>query len=114
MLLLTECPRTVDMELPVSEEIVESGRGMYSMLSEKPTRGREGFLGGSVSDSEDTGLNVSDNAFGAEMARSSGGTWSEDSMGVLGKLLLRRGSAVTGRTMVLISWFDTAVERRCA
>ena len=32
--------RTVDMELEVSEEIVESGRGMNSMVSENPTRGR--------------------------------------------------------------------------
>lgn len=42
MLLLTECPRTVDMEPSVSEDIVERGRGIYSTLSENSTRGREG------------------------------------------------------------------------
>src|ERR1700712_4424825 len=40
MLPETECPRIVDMELSVSDEIVESGR-MYSMRSENPTRARE-------------------------------------------------------------------------
>jgi hypothetical protein len=44
MLLLTECPRMVDMELSVSEEMVDSGLGMISTLSEKPTRGRDGGL----------------------------------------------------------------------
>lgn len=44
MLLLTEWPRIVDMELSVSEEMVDSGRGMISTLSEKPTRGRDGGL----------------------------------------------------------------------
>lgn len=42
MLFATEWPRSVDAELTVSEETVESGRGMYSTFSEKPTRGREG------------------------------------------------------------------------
>ena len=37
----TEWPFTVDMELSVPEDIVDSGR-MYSTCSEKPTRAREG------------------------------------------------------------------------
>lgn len=37
----TEWPRIVDMVLSVSEEMVESGR-MYSTVSEKPTRARDG------------------------------------------------------------------------
>jgi hypothetical protein len=43
MLPVTECDaRMVDIELDVSEDIVDSGRGMNSMVSEKPTRGRLG------------------------------------------------------------------------
>lgn len=49
MLLLTEWPRIVDMELSVSEDMVESGRGMYSTLSEKPTVRRDGGLGSASS-----------------------------------------------------------------
>lgn len=37
-LFAAECPRTVDTEFSVPEEIVDSGR-MYSISSEKPTRG---------------------------------------------------------------------------
>lgn len=40
-LLVAEWPRKVDMEVSVSEEMVESGR-MYSTLSENPTRALEG------------------------------------------------------------------------
>jgi len=40
-LLVAEWPRIVDRDVSVSEEIVESGR-MYSTLSEKPTRARDG------------------------------------------------------------------------
>ena len=36
----TEWPRRVDMELSVSDEMVDKGR-MYSMRSENPTRARE-------------------------------------------------------------------------
>jgi hypothetical protein len=46
----TECPRTVDMELSVSDDIVDKGR-MYSMRSEKPTRTRGAGLRGEESDS---------------------------------------------------------------
>lgn len=37
MLLLTECPRIVENEPSVSDEIVDNGR-MYSTLSANPTR----------------------------------------------------------------------------
>jgi hypothetical protein len=43
MLPVTEWPRMVDIELSVSEDMVESGR-MYSTRSEKPTRARDGGL----------------------------------------------------------------------
>jgi len=49
ILLFTEWPRMVDMELSVSDEMVESGRGMYSILSEKPTLGRDGGRGSTAS-----------------------------------------------------------------
>lgn len=39
----------VDMELEVSEEIVESGLGMNSTVSEKPTRGRVCAVVGALS-----------------------------------------------------------------
>lgn len=42
-LFVAECPRTVDNDVSVSDEIVESGR-MYSTLSEKPTRALDGGL----------------------------------------------------------------------
>jgi hypothetical protein len=50
----TEWPRTVDAELVVSAETVESGRGMNSIFSEKPTRGLEGgrAIGSSAIDPE--------------------------------------------------------------
>jgi hypothetical protein len=41
MLFVTECEALiVDMELDVSDEIVDSGRGINSSVSEKPTLGR--------------------------------------------------------------------------
>jgi hypothetical protein len=44
-LLVTEWPRTVDMELSVPDDIVDKGR-MYSIRSENPTLAREGGLCG--------------------------------------------------------------------
>lgn len=38
---LTECPRIVDMELSVSDDMMESGR-IYSTRSENPTRALDG------------------------------------------------------------------------
>ena len=43
-LFVAEWPRKVDMEVSVSDEMVDSGR-MYSTLSEKPTRARDGGRG---------------------------------------------------------------------
>lgn len=51
---VAECPRIVDMEVSVSDEIVESGR-MYSTLSEKPTRALD--TGRCGEESEDSGKN---------------------------------------------------------
>lgn len=34
-------------------------------------------------------------------------------MGVLGRLVLRRGGGSAGRMMLLMSWFEMAAERRC-
>lgn len=42
MLPEIECPRIVDIELPLSDEMVDNGRGMNSRVSENPTRAREG------------------------------------------------------------------------
>ena len=50
---VAECPRIVDIDVSVSEEIVESGR-MYSTLSEKPTRALDGGRGGEESRSSRT------------------------------------------------------------
>lgn len=79
MLLFTEWPRTVDIELSVSEEIVDSGLGMYSTFSENSTRGRDAGLVGNES---------------REGPNGSFDTETEDggpSKGVLGRLLLKRG-----------------------
>jgi hypothetical protein len=48
-LFAAECPRRVDREVSVSEEIVESGR-IVSILSENVTRALEGGRAGSSSD----------------------------------------------------------------
>jgi hypothetical protein len=53
MLFETEWPRTVDIELAVSADTIESGRGINSILSENPTRGLEI---GRVPYSSDVGL----------------------------------------------------------
>ena len=79
ILLFTECPRTVDIELSVSEDIVDSGLGMYSTFSENSTRGRDGGLAGKESRG---GPNTS-----FEFDVEDGGP----SRGVFGRLLLNRG-----------------------
>lgn len=43
-LFVAEWPRNVDMDVSVSDEMVDRGR-MYSTLSENPTRAREGGRG---------------------------------------------------------------------
>ena len=47
-LFAAECPRRVDKEVSVSEEMDESGR-MVSILSENVTRARDGGRAGSSS-----------------------------------------------------------------
>lgn len=79
MLLFTEWPRTVDIELSVSDEMVDNGLGMYSTFSENSTRGRDGGLAGEESRGGPNG------SFDAEVEP--GGP----SRGVFGRLLLKRG-----------------------
>lgn len=110
ILLLTEWPLIVENELSVSDEIVESGRGMISTLSEKPTRGRDGGL---VDCSSNAGPNGSLCTSGADVARSRGGDCPGNSIGVVGRLELRRGWGSLGRMMLLRSWLEIAAERRC-
>lgn len=74
-----------DSELSVSEDIVESGLGMYSTLSENSTRGLDGGRVG-----ESSGAKGSD--FAVEVC----GVWPGCSSGVLGRLLLRRGFGSAG------------------
>lgn len=72
MLLLTECPRTVDSELSVPDEMVERGRGINSTLSENPTRSRDG---GRVDTLSKGGPNGSDRApAGTDERSGCGGT----------------------------------------
>lgn len=58
MLLFTECPLAGDVERSVSEEIVESGRGMYWTVSENPTMRRDGGLSSPSSDCGSVVCNV--------------------------------------------------------
>lgn len=109
MLLLTECPRIVDIERPVSDEIVDSGRGMISTFSEKPTRGRDAGLVGDPSRSE-ADADSSSLLAGSVAGRSTAG-WSN---GVDGKLELSLGVGSVGSIMFLTSWLDRAADRRCA
>lgn len=106
MLLFSEWPRAVDMEPSVSEEMVESGLGMISTLSEKPTRGRDTGLEGEESRSESTVL-FSASVTGIETDRSrtgcSGSAIAGCSSGVLGKLELSRGTGSLGCMIVRTS-----------
>jgi len=54
-LLAAEWPRIVDAEFSVPEEIIDSGR-MYSMSSEKPTRGLDARAGDGVLSSVDSSV----------------------------------------------------------
>lgn len=106
MLLSSECPRTVDIEPSVSEEMVESGRGMISTLSEKPTRGRDTGLVGEESRSESSVL-FSASVTGIETdlsrTRCSGSAVAGCSSGVLGRLELSLGTGSLGCMMLLAS-----------
>jgi hypothetical protein len=101
MLLLTECPRMVDKEPSVSDEMVDNGRGMYSTFSENSTRGLDdGLVGESFT-------MVSSNCALVGVAAG-----SECSIGVVGRLLLNRCMGSGDGMKWLISCPDMAVERR--
>lgn len=95
-----------------SDEIVESGLGMISTFSEKPTQRREpGLIG------EDSRELVSVSS--VEAMRSSVGAVACSSAGwpngVLGRLVLSLGEgSAEGTIMLLMSWLESAAERRCA
>ena len=97
-----------------SDEIVESGLGIISTFSEKPTQRREpGLIG------EDSRELVS--VSNVEAMRSSGGAVACSSAGwpsgVFGRLVLSLGtgsSVGVGVIMVFTSWLESAAERRCA
>ena len=121
MLPLRECEgRTVDIELEVAEEIVERGRGMYSSLSENPTRGRGWAFGGEWL--SDTLVDVSPSieargSEGCDVALSSDGSsclLMSESAGVAGALPVLREARSEGLITEDRSWWEMAPERRCA
>ncbi len=101
MLLFSEWPRIVDNELSVSDEIVDSGRGMIVTLSSKPTRGRDGGRVGRSSSGGPNGSDISRSTFEIELER--GGECDGCSRGVVGRLWLKRGEASVGFMMLLTS-----------
>jgi hypothetical protein len=110
MLLLTEWFLLVEKE--PSEEIVDSGRGMISTFSEKPTQRRDPGLVG------DASLEL-ESISGTETERSSGSPDAYSStrwpIGVFGRLALSLGELFSdGAIMVITSWLESAAERRCA
>lgn len=110
ILLFTECPLLVDTE--PSDEMTESGLGIISTFSEKPTRGRDpGLLGEESRDSDLGSIDVAGfSSTGAVRGASVG-----RSIGVLGRLELSLGSgSAVGSMMLLTSWLDKAADRRCA
>lgn len=110
ILLLTECPLLVVKE--PSEEIVESGRGMISTFSEKPTRGRDPGLAGEESWESVSPADVdTERPSGGAVVSSSAG-WPS---GVFGRLLLSLGEASWDGNMIdMTSWLERAADRRCA
>lgn len=103
----------MDSELSVSDEIVDSGRGMYSTLSENPTRGRDGGLAATSANGGPNGSDSPSWISGAELDCSRTADSAGCSNGVFGKLLLRRGTSVGCMTLPT-SWLEIAAERRCA
>lgn len=83
----------VDRELSVSEEIVESGRGIYSTFSANPTRGRDGGLAEVLSSGGPNGSDRPLQRSGEVIGRWKGGESEGCSNGVFGRLVLERGSA---------------------
>jgi hypothetical protein len=111
---VAEWPRTVDNEVSVSEEIVDNGR-MYSILSEKPTRAREGGRRGEESAlSEKKPLSRSEGCETDLCAAWPKTNWSP-SRGVTGALPDRAGAAESlGRMILERSCDEMAPERRWA
>ena len=108
-LFAVECPRSVDAS--VSEEMVESGR-MYSTLSEKPTRAREGGRG--VDSSSELLLRKQGCDMDLLTEWPNLNSW-RFSAGVLGALPVRDGKGGTGGLMIADkSWEEIAAERRWA
>ncbi len=116
MLPVTEwLARMVDKLLDVSEDMVESGRGINSTVSEKPTRVRDGaptarfstelvFGGGALALEPTSGWDV-------DLARDGENVdCSVGSDGVAGRLLPRVSSE--GFRILERSWLETAPERR--
>ena len=69
---------------------MDSGLGIYSTLSEKPTRGRDGGRSVALSNGGPNGSELSSLTGCAESDRAMYGS-SGCSKGVVGRLLLRRG-----------------------
>jgi len=91
---------------------VESGLGMISTFSEKPTRGRDPGLDGDESREPKSALEKNTD-------RSSTGVLATDSPGwpdgVFGRLVLVLGGvSAVGSMMDKTSWLDNAADRRCA
>lgn len=105
----------VDIELSVSDEMVESGR-IYSTRSEKPTRTRGTTLGGDPSDAERvcSGLVLKS---ACDAALRLGPPWPKNgfssvSRGVAGALPPRVLLSF-GCMIVCKSWHEMAPDRRC-
>lgn len=114
--------RIVAIELEVSEEIVESGRGMNSNVSEKPTLARGcllSFLGPEVLPTLVGDMLLSKGAADAVLRGTSTSSKGENarvepgSKGVVGALSPRvRLLGSTGLTIVERSWQEIAPDRR--
>jgi hypothetical protein len=100
------------MENEPSEEMVESGLGMISTFSEKPTRGRDPGLDGDESREPKSALEKdADRSNTGVLATGSPG-WPN---GVFGRLVLVLGGvSAVGSMMDRTSWLDNAADRRCA
>ena len=106
-LLVAEWPRTV--EVSVSEEMVDKGR-MYSTLSEKPTRAREGGRG--VSSRSCKELASRNDGWDIDLLTAWPKTNCGSSEGVTGALPVR--GCAGGFMMEVRSWEEMAPDRRWA
>jgi hypothetical protein len=110
-LLVTECPRMVDMELSVSDEMMDRGR-MYSTRSAKPTRAREG--GRLWGDALTSGSPAAGSMAAGTCSKPNMGCFSP-SIGVVGALPDRFCTfGSLGCSIELRSCMETAPDLRCA